>query len=148
MLQNQHHFITIAGLWFKTSDYRYTHTGVYKCTRCLIPNTDSRDVGNEKAISCTRQWVPASGSTTGLWAPVTALGVEAPSPMQRPVSGHLFDASFKTNLSQAIQSCPPTSWPYITQSTVLALSSEESVKWFRNPSQCWPCSVLQQSMLS
>lgn len=77
MLQNEDHFVMRVGIWLKTFDYRYPHTGVYKRTWCSIPNIDSRDLVNEMAISGTRQRVRALGSDITLRAPVTTPGVQA-----------------------------------------------------------------------
>lgn len=149
MLQNQDHFVTRVGIWLKTSDYRYPHTGVYKCTWCLFPSIDSRDLVSETAISRTRQQVRALGKGITLWAPVTTLTVQAPSAHAETCKrAPQFSASFKINLSQTIQSCPLTSCVWTGQSVILALCFEETVKQFRNPSQCWPRSVLQRSMPS
>lgn len=144
MLQNQDHFVMRVGIWLKTSDYRCPHTGACKRTWCLIPSTDSRDLVNEAAVSCTRQRVSALGRSIGLWAPATTPSAHTETCKWAPQ----FKAGCKINLSQTIQSCPPTSWPCTGQSIILALRFEETVKRFRNPSQCWPRSVLQQSMRS
>lgn len=137
MLQNQDHFVMRVG----APDYRYPHMGVCKCTRCLSPSIDSRDLASERAVSCTRQHVQALGSGITLWAPVTTLGVQ-----EATAHAHTckwvpeFNASFKKKkkTNQTIPNHP--SWPCTGQTVIFALRFEEIVKWFRNPSQCCPCS--------
>lgn len=89
MLQNENHFVTRVGIWLKTSDYRYPHIGVYKCTWCSIPSIDSRDLVNEMAISDTKQRVRALGSDIALWAPATTPGVQAPGAHAQTWKWHL-----------------------------------------------------------